>query len=109
MSKFISMRYPFFFFKFTSATAQQGYTDSLKQALSIAKEDATKVNLLFYLSLNYLLLYPDTSTLCAKQALALPQKMDKKFEVGTPAKVGPCKRWERIEVLRGCITEDSNS
>ena len=56
--------------------AQPATIDSLKKELVIAKEDTTKVWLLYELSSRYTWSYADTSILYAQQAMDLSQKLN---------------------------------
>ncbi len=56
--------------------SQSNYRDSLRHNLASAKEDANKVETLFFLSNSYLFTYADTSAAYAKQGLQLAQKID---------------------------------
>ena len=66
-------------FSLTKIISQTPYnTDSLKQKLAIAKEDSSKVALLFILANSYVFQYADTSATYAKQGLLLAQKINYK-------------------------------
>ena len=56
--------------------AQNKTTSQLLQQLAIAKEDTAKVNLLYTLSTLYRFSRPDSTTLLAKEGLALAQKLN---------------------------------
>jgi len=70
--------YSLLFYSVNIIYAQNKTIDSLKQALSVAKEDINKVVLLIYLSHNYNWSYADTSLMYAEQALDLAQKLNNK-------------------------------
>ncbi len=56
------------------------YIDSLKQALTVAKEDTNKVGILFNLYLGYQYTYPDSALTYIQESYELSNKL--KFDVG---------------------------
>jgi len=76
--KKVIILYSLLFYSVNIIYAQNRTIDSLKQALSVAKEDINKVVLLIYLSHNYNWSYADTSLMYAEQALELAQKLNHK-------------------------------
>ncbi len=58
--------------------AQNNYADSLKQQLTVAKEDVNKVNLFSELARFYMFFYPDTSAYYGKKGLQLARQVNYK-------------------------------